>query len=104
MENEEITEDYLEKFCDFFLEFWESKNVDYDQKIRKVRKKLELLKREHMLGISEAILDDEVIVYHVYVLAQKTARLLYLASMYRNNEKNQVLLDLQIAFYIIKIC
>lgn len=87
VENEEITEDYLDKFCDFFLQFWESKNVDYDQKIRKVRKKLELLKREHMLGISEAILDDEVIVYHVYVLVQKTARLLYSASMYRNNEK-----------------
>lgn len=81
-----LSGDIIEKFGDFFEEFWKSKSVDYQDK-QKCMDEIRLYAKNNAVVIATASVGEKVVVYHVDVMDDKTARLLHSASQFRIDEE-----------------
>lgn len=82
VQNEEVTDEIIKGFCDFFVMFWESKDRNYDDK-EKLQKELKLYRDNNALVIGWAVINEEKAVYHTYVKDTEAVRLRHSASLYR---------------------
>lgn len=80
--DQEITDEMIDAFCDFFMTFWESKGSSFDNK-EKVRNELKMYREANALTIAYAKVNGERAVYHTHVKDDGIARLLHSASLYR---------------------
>ncbi len=83
----EISNKMIADFLDFFEEFWTSKGTSLREK-DKLRQELQFYRDYDALGITEAYIHDEKVVYHTHILADDTVRLLHSASLYRLQEED----------------
>lgn len=84
---EEVTKQEIEDFLQFFVEFWQSKGVDFDLGNQEsLRNELNLYREANALCISHAVLNEKIVVYHTYVTDGIYARLLHSASLYRTDD------------------
>lgn len=81
----EITKSDIEEFCDFFVDFWKSKDVEYSEK-EKLKSEITWYAENSAFAITKAMLGDKVLVYHTYVVAEDTVRLFHSASAFRVDE------------------
>lgn len=82
-----ISDEQIAEFLDFFEEFWISKGVSLEEK-DKLRQELQTYRNEDALGITEAYVNGEKVVYHTHILEGDTVRLLHSASLYRLQEED----------------
>lgn len=80
----EITEVDIEEFCNFFEEFWASKDRITDKQTYQEEVKQYI--NTGNFAMSKALVNGKTIVYHTYVKDEQTARLLHSASLYRVDE------------------
>lgn len=78
----QITDDDLQKFLKFFLEFRESKGFE-EADDRKILRDMKALRDVGALSMSVALVNGTAIVYHTHVVEHKYARLYQSASLYR---------------------
>ena len=81
-QDERITEELLDDFCDFFQAFWESKGTSLDDR-EKLKRDLEAYQAAGSLTIAYALVNGEKAVYHTHINDKNVARLLHSASLYR---------------------
>ena len=81
-QDERITEEVLDDFCDFFQAFWESKGASLPDK-EKLKCDLKAYKAAGSLTIAYALVNGEKAVYHTHISDKNVARLLHSASLYR---------------------
>lgn len=81
----EITRTEIDEFCDFFVDFWKSKDVDYTE-IEKLRNEISWYAEQNAFAITKAMLGDKVLVYHTYVVDSEAVRLYHSASTFRVDE------------------
>lgn len=87
LKEDSLDEEQLEKFITFFVEFWASKDMPMKEKEQiSLRNELYLYQKYGALAISRAKIQDEIIVYHTYVMDGEHARLLHSASLFRTSE------------------
>ena len=82
LQNQEITDDEIAQFCDFFVEFWASKGVIYSNR-DKLEKELQEYRDAEAFALGYAVVNGEKAVYHTYILDDICVRLLHSASLYR---------------------
>lgn len=82
-----ISDEQIAEFLDFFEEFWISKGTSLEEK-DKLRQELQTYRNKDALGITEAYVNGEKVVYHTHILAGDTVRLLHSASLYRLQEED----------------
>lgn len=82
----EITEQDIENFCRFFLEFWQSKGIQ-EGTYEKYREEIETYAEEGVFAISCAKVDEEVLVYHTYIVGDDFVRSYQSASQFRRDDK-----------------
>jgi len=80
--DEEISNEIISSFCDFFETFWESKGSTLADK-QKLKQELAAYRDANGLMIGYAVVNGENAVYHIHVKDDKTGRLLHSASLYR---------------------
>lgn len=79
-------ESIIEDFCEFYAEFWESK--DYGQvDVEKLHLELCGYAQKQALTISKAVIKNKTIVYHTYILDKQYTRLLHSASLFRTDDE-----------------
>lgn len=83
----EISDEIIAEFLDFFEEFWTSKGTTLTKKDKLIQE-LQIYRDMNALGITEAYVDGEKVVYHTHILADDTVRLLHSASLYRLQEED----------------
>lgn len=83
----EISDEMIAEFLDFFEEFWVSKGISLEEK-DKLKQELQNYRNLDALGITEAYVNGEKVVYHTHILADDTVRLLHSASLYRLQEED----------------
>lgn len=81
-----LTEQDLEEFCSFFVEFWASKGVEYNE-ADKLKQELTEYAAQDALAIASASVNGKKILYHTYVTDDTRARLYHSASLYRQDEE-----------------
>lgn len=86
--DEEITNEMIDSFCEFFASFWESKGTTFENK-EKVRAELKMYRDANALTIAYAKVNGEKAVYHTHVKDDSIARLLHSASLYRLQEDEE---------------
>ena len=79
-----IDSNCIEKFLEFFLDFWKSKGV-MDYNIASVRSEIECYIRFDSFVLSKAKFGEDTVVYHTYFVDDTHARLLHSASLYRDD-------------------
>jgi len=82
-----ISNEMIMDFLNFFEEFWTSKGTSLKGK-DKLRQELQFYRDCDALGITEAYVNGEKVVYHTHILAEDTVRLLHSASLYRLQEED----------------
>lgn len=81
-QDQEITDEMIDSFCDFFEIFWETKGSTLGDK-QKLKEELRSYRDVHVLSIAYALVNGEKAVYHTHVKDERIARLLHSASLYR---------------------
>lgn len=79
-----LTEEDIAEFCDFFVEFWASKGVEY-QEIDKLKREIMEYAGQNAFAITSASVNGKKIVYHTYVTDDTCVRLYHSASLYRQD-------------------
>lgn len=79
----EITERDIGQFCQFFVEFWKSKGMP-DEGYEKYKEEIETYAQEGVFAITCAKQEDEVLVYHTYIVGDDFVRSYQSASQFRN--------------------
>ncbi len=87
--SEELTDEEIGGFLDFFQEFWESKGVSFTEK-EELKEELLAYRELGTLTLSTAYIEGKAAVYHTHLFDQDVARLLHSASLYREIEKNEI--------------
>lgn len=82
MESNDINNNIIIEFCDFFEKFWESKGIHFSDR-QKLEEELTTYQKAEALSISYAMVNDETAVYHICIHDGNIARLLHSASLYR---------------------
>lgn len=82
LKNEEITDDIIDEFLDFFKTFWESKDTVWDDR-DSVRRDLTDLRDVGALCIGIGLVNGQKAIYHTHIYDDNRARLLHSASLYR---------------------
>lgn len=83
----EITDMQIIEFVDFFEEFWISKGNSLSDKDG-LRQELQMYRNADALGITEAYVNGEKVVYHIHILDKEIVRLLHSASLFRLQEED----------------
>lgn len=81
-----ITREDMDAFCRFFIDFWKSKGMKaetYD----KYMEEIEPYVREGVFAMTVAKRDDEVLVYHTYIVGDTFVRFYQSASCFRDGDK-----------------
>lgn len=86
----ELTEQEIEKFCQFFVEFWKSKGMP-GEGYEKYKEEIETYAQEGVFAITCAKQDDEMLVYHTYIVGDDFVRFYQSASQFRNENVNAAL-------------
>lgn len=81
-----LTQKDIEEFCDFFVEFWASKGVEYKE-ADKLKQEIIDYAAENAFAITSASVNGKKIIYHTYVLDDTRVRLYHSASLYRQDEE-----------------
>lgn len=81
-DSKDITDEDIDEFLKFFKEFWESKDVEFNNSTS-VRQDLVEYRAGNNLTLAYAVVCGEKAIYHTYVYDDTTARLLHSASLYR---------------------
>lgn len=83
-----LSQDLIERYLNFYFEFWKSKEVIYsDTEKQKLKNEMLLYAKYNALGISVARKDGRPIVYHSYILDGIRARLWHSVSLFRVDEE-----------------
>lgn len=82
-----LTQKEIDEFCDFFVEFWASKGVEY-KSVDSLKSELAQYAAQNAFAITCASIGGKKIVYHTYVIDDVSVRLFHSASLYR--EDNEV--------------
>lgn len=80
--DQDITDEIIESFCDFFEKFWETKGSSLKDK-EKLKNELCAYRDIDALSIAYAAVNGEIAVYHTHVKDESIVRLLHSASLYR---------------------
>lgn len=83
----EITEQDIEAFCTFFMEFWKSKGAAAKGEAEtweKYKEEIETYAGEGVFAITCARQGDAVLVYHTYIVGDDFVRSYQSASQFRN--------------------
>ena len=83
-----IEEKQIDEFIDFFEEFWKTKGRQLENKV-KLKEELLAYKEKNALLMGVACVKGEQAVYHVHVGDGYQIRLLYSASLYRQQNKEE---------------
>jgi len=75
----------MDEFCDFFVDFWKSKDVDYTEKY-KLKQEISWYAENNAFAITKALLGEKILVYHTYIVAEDMVRLYHSASSFRVDE------------------
>lgn len=84
MDSKQIKDEDISTFLEFFESFWKSKNISFDTK-SSLNEELIAYRNAGALYITQAVIDDEIAVYHTYIGDDTRIRLLHSASLYRLN-------------------
>lgn len=84
----EITDDIIDFFSDFFGMFWESKGTKMPDK-NKLKEELNIYRELSSLSLGIAYVNGEKAVVHTHIKDESTARLLHSASLYRLQEDEE---------------
>lgn len=82
LNNEDISDEEIADFCEFFSAFWESKGSSLSDK-EKLKQELHGYREKKALTIGCAMVNGEKAVYHTHIGDNDTVRLLHSASLYR---------------------
>lgn len=82
LDSEQITDEEVAEFCDFFETFWESKGSSLSDK-EKLKQELKQYREQKALAIGYALVNGEKAIYHTYIGDDEAMRLLHSASLYR---------------------
>lgn len=82
IKSEDISDEEIAEFCNFFSAFWESKGLSLSDK-EKLMQELKEYRKKKALTIGYAVVNGEKAVYHTHIGDDNTARLLHSASLYR---------------------
>ena len=82
IKDNQITDEMIASFADFFAEFWESKGSLLSDK-QKLIEELKVYRSANALSIGVACVNGVKVVYHTHVKEEEFARLLHSASLYR---------------------
>ncbi len=85
-QGQEITEQDIREFCDFFMAFWKSKGIE-DEQYEKYKEEIETYTREGVFAISSAWRDGQLLVYHTYIVGDTFARSYQSASVFRDGDR-----------------
>lgn len=80
----ELTREAIEKFGQFFEEFWKSKGMKAQSKEHYIKEITEYAARD-AFAISTAKLGDKILVYHTYIVGDDFVRLYQSASQFRED-------------------
>lgn len=80
-----LTEADIEEFCDFFVEFWASKGVEYKD-ADNLKEEIREYATQDAFAITSASVNGKKIIYHTYVVEEACVRLYHSASLYRLDE------------------
>lgn len=83
--SKDIAEKDIDEFCDFFVEFWATKGVNY-QGIESLKQEITEYVEKNAFCITSASINGRKVVYHTYILTENYARLLHSVSLYRQDE------------------
>ena len=84
--NSDVTSQVITDFCNFFVEFWKSKGVDYKGRDTLFEEINQYVKKE-AFALSIAYIKGKPYVYHTYLVDQDRVRLYHSASLYRVDEE-----------------
>ena len=82
LDSEQITDEEIADFCDFFEDFWESKGSSLSDK-EKLKQELKQYRGRKALTMGYALVNGEKAIYHTHIGDDETMRLLHSASLYR---------------------
>lgn len=81
-----LTEADIVEFCDFFVEFWASKGVEYKEADH-LKEEIREYAAQNAFAITSASVNGKKIIYHTYVTEEARVRLYHSASLYRMEEE-----------------
>ena len=84
--NSDVTAQVINDFCDFFVEFWKSKDVIYKARDALYDEINQYVKKE-AFALSIAYIKGRPYVYHTYLIDKENVRLYHSASLYRIDEE-----------------
>lgn len=82
LSGEDITDEEIDKFLEFFKTFWESKDIPFTDE-NELRRDFRAYRDNGVLVFSIGVVGGEDAIYHTYVHDEKRARLWHSASLYR---------------------
>ena len=80
-----LTQKDIEEFCDFFVEFWASKGVEYKE-ADNLKQELADYAAQNAFAITSVSIAGKKILYHTYVVGDDCVRLYHSASLYRQDD------------------
>lgn len=84
----EISPKDIADFCSFFLEFWKSKGIE-EETYEKYKEEIETYTKEGVFAITSAKKEEEILVYHTYIVGDDFVRSYQSASQFRQGEKEK---------------
>jgi len=81
----EITQEEIDRFVDFFADFWESKGIHYTEK-EKCREQIGQYADAGAFAFTKAYVDGKLLVYHTYIVGDRFVRLYQSASQFRTDD------------------
>ena len=82
----EISQEDMDTFCRFFIDFWKSKGMEAE-KYEKYMEEIETYVREGVFALTTAKRGDEVLVYHTYIVGDTFVRSYQSASCFRDGDR-----------------
>lgn len=80
-----ITQEEIDRFADFFGDFWESKGIPYTEK-EKCRAQIRQYADAGAFALTKACVDGKILVYHTYIVGDNRVRLYQSASQFRTDD------------------
>ena len=80
-----LTRKDIVEFCEFFVEFWASKGVEYKE-AENLKQELSEYATQNAIAITSAAIGGKKIIYHTYVVEEAGVRLYHSASLYRQDD------------------
>jgi len=81
-DSQTISDEDITGFVTFFKNFWESKDVAFSEEEALIQE-MKGYRNAGALALTKASIDDELAVYHTYIVGDDVARLYQSASLYR---------------------